>query len=171
MKEDRFAYNEFWLNPQWHGTTSKYDILKWALFFLSINYVSNLKIQINIPNKWNAMNSKLFNEKWLRNSVRKKNIPIWIGKKMNEWDNLFLVGITNRFNAHTNTCKKLVQWRIVLKNVVLHHHVIQKCVDFGKNEQSREKKSKREPIQSKQYACIDEAEKNNTRKWGRAIAL
>lgn len=45
------------------------------------------------------------------------------------------------------------------------------CVDFGKNEQSREKKSKREPIQSKQYACIDEAEKNNTRKWGRAIAL
>lgn len=43
--------------------------------------------------------------------------------------------------------------------MVLHHHVIQKCVDFGKNEQSREKKSKREPIQSKQYACIDEAEK------------
>lgn len=44
------------------------------------------KIQINMPNKWNAMNSKLFNEKWLRNSVRKKKYSHlnWEKKWMNE---------------------------------------------------------------------------------------
>lgn len=66
---------------------------------------------------------------------------------------------------HTQThVKKLVQWRIVLKNVVLHHHVIQKCVDFGKNEQSRGKKAKENRYKANNMHASMKPKKNNTRK-------